>query len=238
MQQVAAELNHTATAFVRVAADEPAADWALRWFSPASELELCGHGTLATTHVLREAGAIDLRARFATRAGVLTAEVDANGAVTLDFPLARPTETAVRLGTALGVEPVEVCGTGALRDLLAVFPGESAVRAIAPDLAALAELTARENVRGVIVTSEADGAEYDFVSRFFAPAVGIDEDPVTGSAHTALAAYWSGRLGRDELVGYQASTRGGVVRAAVDGDRVRLTGSAVTVLEGELYVEG
>ncbi len=144
------------------------------------------------------------------------------------------------LADALGAILDATYGTGALGDLLAVVPDESAVRGLAPDFTALARLTRREGIRGVIVTaaaSDPDGG-YDFVSRFFAPAVGIPEDPVTGSAHTALAPYWSGRLGRDGLTGLQASPRTGLVHTAVHGDRVHLTGRAVTVLDGTLHQTG
>lgn len=233
MRQVAAEMNHPATAFARPAGE----DWDLRWFTTVVELDLCGHGTLATAHVLRGDGAIDGSVRFHTRrAGALTAEVAPDGTVTLAFPVARPSAATAPpdLAAVLGVETDEVYRTGALRDLLVVLPDETAVRAVVPDLTAMADLTSREDIRGIIVTAPADGEAHDFVSRFFAPALGIPEDPVTGSAHTALAPYWSGRFGRDELVGYQASARGGFVRTTLAGDTVRLSGKAVTVLDAVL----
>lgn len=161
-----------------------------------------------------------------------------DGWITLDFPIAELTERPVPDGlvAALGVVPEAVYGTGKLRDLLVVLGDEAAVRGLVPDFEQVTEVTEREDLRGIVSTAPADGTAYDFVSRFFSPADGLPEDPVTGSAHTALAPYWAKRLGRDELVGYQASARGGLVRAVPSGDRVYLTGRAVTVLDGELLV--
>jgi PhzF family phenazine biosynthesis protein len=242
MQQVAAEVNQAETAFARpteAGTEVAEADWDLRWFTPAVEVNLCGHATLATAHALRADGAwatdggrADVR--FATRSGVLIANAGDGGSIVLDFPVARPVAAAApaELAKALGVEPTEVHATGALGDLLVVVDSEEVVRGLEPDLAVLAELTVRENLRGVMVT--AASSEYDFVSRFFAPGTGIAEDPVTGSAHTALAPYWAQRLGRERLTGFQASRRGGVVLVELHGDRVHLIGNAVTVIDGEL----
>jgi PhzF family phenazine biosynthesis protein len=236
LQQVAAEVNLAETAFALPAPEEPGADWRLRWFTPATEVDLCGHATLATAHVLYGTGAAAGTVRFATPSGVLTVHPAGSGAITLDFPAA--TLAAVPapegLAAALGAEPAEVHATGSLGDLLAVFPDAKTVRALTPGLPAVAHLGGR----GVIATAPAeDGAGHAFVSRCFYPAMGIPEDPVTGSAHTALAPYWSARLGRDELTGFQASPRGGLVRTALHGDRVHLTGHAVTVIEGDLLPE-
>jgi len=224
MQRVAAELNLSETAFAHPRAD---GDWALRWFTPTVEVDLCGHATLATAHVLHGDGLASEAVRFHTRSGVLTAAVGER--ITLDFPASPVTAASVDLSSALGAEPAEVHHVAALRELLAVFQDEQTVRTLAPDLAAVAHL---EGLRGVVVT--APGAGFDFVSRVFLPAAGIPEDPVTGGAHTALAPFWAERLGRGELVGYQASARGGVVRTRVRGDRVHLTGGAITRLDGEL----
>jgi PhzF family phenazine biosynthesis protein len=176
--------------------------------------------------------------RFMSRSGVLVAHTAQDGTITLDFPAAPVSETPAPegLAEALGATPQATCATGALGDLLAVLDDEAAVRALAPDLAAIARIARRDGIRGVIATASASGADagYDFVSRFFAPAEGIPEDPVTGSAHTALAPYWSSRLGRDGLTGLQASQRGGLVRTSMHGDRVHLTGQAVVVLDGTL----
>ena len=237
MQLVAAEMKHAETAFARPS-DAEDADWDLRWFTPAVEVELCGHATLATTHAMAADGLVDGKVRFSTRSGILTAEVGPDGAITLDFPAAPPiaAEPPAGLAEALGAEPVAVYRTGSLGDLLSVLPDEKAVRAIAPDFAAVAQITTREEIRGLIVTAAAEDpkAGYDFVSRLFAPAYGIPEDPVTGSSHTVLAPYWAARLGRDHLVGFQASARGGLLHVVPDGDRVLLTGRAVTVLDGTL----
>jgi PhzF family phenazine biosynthesis protein len=236
LQQVAAELNLSETAFAHPLTGDPDAGWALRWFTPATEVGLCGHATLATAHVLRTTGAAGGLIAFRTRAGVLTADTDGDGTITLDFPAAPlSVESAPEgLTEALGAAPLAVLDTGPdCGDLLVELADEAAVRALAPDFAALARLSQR----GVIATAAAadPAAGYDFVSRGFFPAVGIDEDPVTGSAHTALAPFWSDRLGRAELAGWQASARGGLVRTRLDGDRVRLTGAAVTVVDGELH---
>ncbi len=239
MQQVAAEMNLSETAFAHPLEDGGEVDWALRWFTPAVEVDLCGHATLATAHALHCDGMAKRTVRFASRSGVLLAHAEDDGAITLDFPAAPPTAIAPPEGLAgaLRAAPVSVHGTGGLGDLLVVLPDEAAVRALAPDFGALTEVTGRDETRGVIVTAAAADPDrgYDFVSRFFAPAAGIPEDPVTGSAHTALAPYWSARLGRDRLTGLQVSARGGLVRTAVAGDRVHLTGRAVTVLDGELH---
>jgi PhzF family phenazine biosynthesis protein len=239
MQQVAAEMHLSETAFALPLPQPADADWALRWFTPAVETNLCGHATLATAHALHSDRGIPGTVRFSSRSGVLVAHTQQDGTITLDFPAAPATDVAVPdgLAEALGAEPDATYGTGALGDLLAVLPDEAAVRAVDPDLTALARLARRDGIRGVIVTAAAseEGRGYDFVSRFFSPAEGIPEDPVTGSAHTALAPYWSGRLGRDGLTGLQASARTGLVRTAVHGDRVHLTGHAVTVLDGTLH---
>jgi PhzF family phenazine biosynthesis protein len=229
MQHVAAELNLSETAFAH---PRPDGDWSLRWFTPTVEVDLCGHATLATAHALMTDGRVADVVRFHTRSGVLSVRVGEE--ITLDFPAAT-TEPATNAGlaAALGAEPAEVHWVGALRELLAVFDDPRTVRELAPDLTAVSRL---EGVRGVIVTARSDDRRSDIVSRVFLPSVGIPEDPVTGGAHTALAPFWSRRLGRAELVAYQASARGGLLRLRVRGDRVELTGRAVTVLDGELLV--
>ncbi|MFE9694959.1 PhzF family phenazine biosynthesis protein [Micromonospora sp. NPDC005806] len=238
MRRVAAEMN-LETAFAHPLPETSNADWALRWFTPAGEANLCGHATLATAHALYSDHATPSTVRFASPGGILIANTRHDGTITLDFPAAPPTEAPAPDGIAdaLGAEPEATYRTGALGDLLAVVGDEATVRALSPDFAALARLTRREVIRGVIATAPAAHRDsgYDFVSRYFAPANGIPEDPVTGSAHTALAPYWSHRLGRDRLTGLQASTRTGLVHTAVHGDRVHLTGHAVTVLDSVLH---
>jgi PhzF family phenazine biosynthesis protein len=227
MQSVAREMNLSETAFLEVQAD----GYNLRWFTPAVEVDLCGHATLASAHVLFELGYVppEGEARFHTRSGLLTA-TQSEGWIALNFPAepAVPVATPAELARALGVEPVFV-GRSRI-DYLVEVASEGVVRALRPDFALLAQLP-----RGVIVTSRADvSVEYDFVSRFFAPAVGVNEDPVTGSAHCTLGPYWGARLGKGRLSAYQASARGGVVRVGLKGERVTLGGQAVTVLRGEL----
>ncbi len=227
MQALAADFNLAATAFVWPAGGA----YALRWFSPTHELRLCGHGTLASAHVLYERGeaAADAPLAFDALAGRLTARKRGQ-LIELDFP-SQPS-TAVdpppALADALGETPVRV--ERAELDYLVELPSADAVRATRPDFAALRTVDAR----GVIVTARADREDADFVSRFFAPSVGIDEDPVTGSAHCCLAPYWQRALGRTSMVGKQLSQRGGTVHVEVDGERIRLAGAAVTVARGEL----
>jgi PhzF family phenazine biosynthesis protein len=238
MLQLAAEL-HLETAFAQPMSPGADTDWALRWFTAAGESNLCGHATLATAHVLQRHHAAPSTIRFASSFGVLIAHTRHDGPITLDFPAAFPTQTAAPdgLAGALGARPQATYRTGAMGDLLAVLADEATVRALVPDLGALADLTRRDGIRGIIATAAAADPErgYDFVCRYFAPAGGIAEDPVTGSAHTALGPYWSARLGRDRLAGLQVSTRTGLVGTAVHGDRVHLTGHAVTILEGALH---
>ena len=231
MQAVAAEMNLSETAFL---VRRPDGAFNLRWFTPAVEVALCGHATLAGAHVLWETGALqpDEPARFHTRSGLLTA-ARRNGWLELDFPAtpAPPAEPPSGLGAALGVVPRYV-GINVF-DYLVEVESEAIVRSLRPDFTALGRLP----VRGVIVTAAAASPEFDFVSRFFAPAVGVNEDPVTGSAHCCLAPFWAGRLGKTAMIAYQASARGGVVRvrlASPGADRVLLGGQAVTVLVGEL----
>jgi PhzF family phenazine biosynthesis protein len=230
LQNVAAEMNLSETAFLRRLGD---GDWSLRWFTPAIEVDLCGHATLASAHALWEEGLLPRgeTVRFQTRSGLLTA-ANAGDWIELNFP-ATPAEAAQApegLLEGLGVTPLWV---GRNRfDYLVEVASEDNVRALKPDFAQLGRVRAR----GVIVTSRSSTPEYDFVSRFFAPQAGVDEDPVTGSAHCTLAPYWSSRLGRTRLTAYQASRRGGVLQTEIDGDRVRIAGRAVTVLRGELDV--
>lgn len=229
MQAVAAEMNLSETAFVR---SLPGGGYALRWFTPEVEVDLCGHATLATAHVLWECGDAprtdDLR--FDTASGPLTATLS-HGAIELDFP-ATPAERCpppAGLLEALGLEGAEWFGRSRF-DVLVDVGAEEVVRGIEPDFAALRSV----DVRGIMVTAPSGDQAFHFVSRFFAPREGIDEDPVTGSAHCCLGPYWGERLKHDELVGYQASARGGVVRVRLAGDRVLLGGRAVTVVEGIL----
>ena len=233
MQSVAAEMNLAETAFLRARGKD---EFDLRWFTPLVEVDLCGHATLASAHRLWEVGLADGTIRFHTRSGVLTAARDGAG-IELDFPALPPVEMPPpsELADALRAPFVWV-GKNEGDDLLVEMPDERSVRNLEPDFAALSHIPAR----GVVTTAEAERpaeSGYDFVSRFFAPRVGIDEDPVTGSAHCALAPFWSDRLGRSELVGYQASARGGIVHTKITGGRVILGGRAVTVWKGELLVE-
>jgi PhzF family phenazine biosynthesis protein len=230
MQQVAAEMNLSETAFVY----REGGNFRLRWFTPLVEVALCGHATLAPAHVLWETGQVPAGQpiAFNTLSGVLTA-TQKQDLIELDFPL-KPTEEAAPpdgLAKALGAAIVRA-GRSQF-DWLVEVESEAVLRGLKPDFAALAHLP----VRGVIVTSKPAGSGFDFVSRFFAPAVGITEDPVTGSAHCSLADWWRRKLGKVEMLGYQASARGGVVRVCVAGDRVFLGGRAVTVVRGELLAD-
>ncbi|MEV4333976.1 PhzF family phenazine biosynthesis isomerase [Streptomyces sp. NPDC049597] len=235
LQDVAEEVNLSETAFAHPLPGGGEADWALRWFTPVAEVDMCGHATLATAHVLHSTGTASGTVRFSARCGILTATAHEDGAITLDFPTAPLTPVPVPDGVAkaLGAEVLSAHDTGEhVGDLLVELSDEATVRSLTPDFAALVT----HSGRGVIATAAAadPSAGYDFVSRGFFPRLGIDEDPVTGSAHTALAPFWSARKGRDELTGLQASARSGLVRTALRGERTLLTGRAVTVIDGEL----
>ncbi|KAA0227022.1 PhzF family phenazine biosynthesis protein [candidate division KSB1 bacterium] len=227
MQQVAAEMNLSETAFLTRRED----GFNLRWFTPVTEVALCGHATLASAHVLWETGLISSheQARFHTLSGLLTAERQEDW-IQLDFPTtpAAPAAAPPGLAEALGAKPV-FAGKNKF-DYLIELENEEQVRQLKPDCRLLAGIPAR----GVIVTSRSQNSEFDFISRFFAPAAGIDEDPVTGSAHCCLGPFWSERLQKTDMLAYQASRRGGVMKVGVRHNRVLLGGQAITVLRGEL----
>ncbi|MBS1707409.1 MAG: PhzF family phenazine biosynthesis protein [Armatimonadetes bacterium] len=231
MQGLAMEMNQAETAFLV----PQGARYGLRWFTPTVEVDLCGHATLASAHYLWESGEVprDKTIEFETRSGILTA-TSSTGAggpfqLTLDFPVDRPVATtASEVVAALGAQAVWQ-GAGQL-DWFVEVPSQTDLVALQPDLAALA----KTGLRGVVVTAKADDPAIDFVSRFFAPQSGIDEDPVTGSAHCALTPYWSQRLGRTELQAMQLSERKGLLACRLAGDRVTLTGQARTTLVGTL----
>ncbi len=229
MQEVAAEMNLSETAFLHRERD----GFRLRWFTPTVEVALCGHATLASAHTLWEAGylfPVEV-ARFYTLSGLLTAR-PREGWIELDFPAVRaePAAPTPELLAALGTE-ARFVGRNQF-DYLVEVESSEVVQALSPDFAQLRRLP----VRGVMVTAQDSEGRYDFVSRFFGPGAGIDEDPVTGSAHCCLAPYWAQKLGKSAMTAYQASARGGLVRVEVVGDRVLLLGQAVTVLRGTLHV--
>lgn len=229
MQNVAKEMNLSETAFLV----RQGAGFQLRWFTPAVEVSLCGHATLASAHILWETRILGEpeTARFDTLSGVLTAKKMGSW-IELNFPATPEQEVDVPpgLGEALGVQP-QYCGQNQY-DYLVKVESEEQVLNLVPDFKMLKQL----EVRGIMVTSEATRPGFDFVSRFFAPGAGIDEDPVTGSAHCCLAPFWANRLGKAELIAYQASPRGGVIKVRVAGDRILLSGQAVTTLEGVFLV--
>ncbi|MGH9368353.1 MAG: PhzF family phenazine biosynthesis protein [Thermoanaerobaculia bacterium] len=231
LANVARELNLSETAFLRPLGNA----WSLRWFTPSVEVDLCGHATLGSAHALWEAGLADPHRplRFETKSGPLGA-VRRAGRIELDFPSEPPlaAEVPARIYEALGVSSALWSGRNRL-DYLLELESEGALRALDPDFRALTEASLPG--RGVIVTARPESKGHDFVSRYFAPAAGIDEDPVTGSAHCCLGPYWAARLDKTELSGYQASARGGTVGVRVgEGGRVTLIGQAVTVTRGEL----
>ena len=227
MQAVAREMNLSETAFLQQQKD----GFGLRWFTPLVEVELCGHATLASAHILWETGllAAERQARFHTLSGLLKASLRDDN-IEMDFPAtpAQPVDLPSELRDALGVVPKYVGRSK--HDYLIEIDSEAELRGLRPDFERLKTL----GVRGVMVTSRAISPDYDFVSRFFAPGAGIDEDPVTGSAHCCLGPFWSKRLGKYELRAFQASARGGEVRVRVEGSRVVLIGRAITVIRGEL----
>jgi len=227
MQRVAEEMNLSETAFLIKEKD----GYNLRWFTPTVEVELCGHATLASAHVLWEQGFLkdDEEAHFSTLSGWLHAH-RSNGWIEMDFPAEPAVEEAPpkELTRALDV-PITWVGQNRF-DYVIEVDSETTVRALIPDFHKLKQLP----VRGICITAPSAASEFDFVSRFFAPSVGITEDPVTGSAHASLGPYWAKRLGKTELIAYQASRRGGIIRVGVEGDRVRIGGQAVTVMQAEL----
>ncbi|WP_254509162.1 PhzF family phenazine biosynthesis protein [Anatilimnocola floriformis] len=227
MQSVAAEMNLAETAFVRRVGGE----YELRWFTPTIEVDLCGHATLASAHAMWFAGIVpgDSAIHFQTRSGVLTCARNGDF-IELDFPATPPTPISPPLGlaAALGAEPREVLQTKF--DYVAIFDSAEVVRSLRPDFRALGAYP----VRGIVVSALADDSQFDIVARFFGPAAGIDEDPVTGSAYCGLLPYWSSILNRNEMTAYQASRRGGMIRLRQNGDRVILGGQAVVIWQGEL----
>ena len=226
LQAIANENNLSETAFLVPGNGA----YALRWFTPLAEVDLCGHATLASAHVVFRHLQPDADSvAFETRSGRLAVTRGDDG-LTMDFPAlaANPVEIPADLSAGLGVAPEAVFAD---MDYLALFETEAQVRAIEPDMTALTRLDER---RGIIVT--APGEDADFVSRFFCPRLGVPEDPVTGSAHCMLAPFWADRLGRTTLRARQVSARGGVVRCTVDGERVRLSGRAAQYLEGTITV--
>jgi predicted PhzF superfamily epimerase YddE/YHI9 len=235
MQSVAAELRHSETAFVTPTGEGAGENrWHLRWFTPALEVDLCGHATLATAHVL---GGDNI---FHTRSGDLRTSTSGDGWIRMDFPADPPSpiEPGDDLRRALGATEIVAAARG-VSDILVQVASAEAVRAARPDMAALARIP----VRGVIVTARADvesldvdSIDVDIVSRCFYPAAGVPEDPVTGSAHCTIAAWWGPLLGRDKLAARQLSPRGGTLKLSLEGDRVRLEGQAVTILEGRIRV--
>lgn len=228
LQNIAMEMNLSETAFVW-RQDE---DFQLRWFAPKMEVDLCGHATLATSHALKEAGwATADEITFHTKSGPLKAGFQ-NNRITLDFPSKPQSESPApeNLLESLGVSPTYVGKNGF--DHFVVVESQAMVESAKP----IFDLLKRVKTRGVILTAVSSDPQFDFVSRFFCPLIGVDEDPVTGSAHVCLAPYWQSILGKDEMVGYQASERGGVVHTKINGERVELTGDAVTVIEGTLRI--
>lgn len=231
MQAIASEMNLSETAFPARRGD---GDWDLRWFTPAAEVDLCGHATLATAHVLFSEGLVSGESiTFHTRSGPLTCSRHGAGGIVMDFPAApaTPCEPIDGLADALGVT---VLDQGRAFDVIAQVDSPATVAALDPDQSALAQL----DTRAVIVTAagDIDDGPADFVSRVFAPRVGIAEDPVTGSAHCISGPWWAERLGLTTMQAHQVSPRGGRLGVQVDGERVVLTGSAVTVLDGTLQV--
>jgi len=227
-QAVAREMNLSETAFLEKRAD---GGYTLRWFTPAVEVDLCGHATLASAHILWESGELSAghKALFHTRSGILSA-VKQGDWIEMDFP-SEPEKAADAPAALIEALGAKLAYTGRNRfDYLVEVEHEDIVRGLSPDMTRLKKV----DTRGVIVTSRSRMAGYDFVSRFFAPAVGVDEDPVTGSAHCCLGPYWGGKLGKKVLRAYQASSRGGTLRVGLRDDRVLIGGQAVTVLRADL----
>ncbi|ABP66287.1 phenazine biosynthesis protein PhzF family [Caldicellulosiruptor saccharolyticus DSM 8903] len=227
MQNIAMEMNLSETAFLQNQGDY----YLLRWFTPETEVDLCGHATLASAHILWEEGYVEKEKEivFHTKSGILKAKREGEY-ITLDFPLEEPKATSVPeyLVKALNI-PLLYVGKNRM-DYLVETESEEILRNLKPDF----ELLKKVDTRGVIVTAKSSSPEFDFVSRFFAPKVGVNEDPVTGSAHTALAPYWSKKLQKTQLVAYQASKRGGVLKLRIDDQRVYISGKAITFFKAEI----
>lgn len=234
MQNIALEMNLSETAFLERKED---GSFNLRWFTPKKEVDLCGHATLASAHILWEIGILktDQEARFNTKSGLLKAK-KAHDWIELDFPKEEDSEVNTYPDTlvqSLGIKNEDIKYIGKNRMDYIIEVDEKTVYRMKPNFSTLIEIP----MRGVIVTGYSSSNEHDFVSRFFAPAYGVNEDPVTGSAHCCLAPYWQRKIGKSNLVGYQASERGGTVRVSTNGDRVQLAGKAVTVFEVRVVAE-
>jgi PhzF family phenazine biosynthesis protein len=229
MRNMALEMNLSETAFLVPRED----GYSLRWFTPAIEVDLCGHATLASAHILWEQGFVspDEEIHFHTRSGLLSARLNEDDWISLDFPakIVKPVPVPDRLFEGLHIESARFVGSNKM-DYLVEVESEDQVRGLVPEQSKLKKI----NIRGVIVTARAQTPGYDFVSRFFAPGAGVDEDPVTGSAHTALTPYWSSKLGKKEMTAYQASARGGILQVVDRGERVEIRGQAVTVFTAEI----
>ncbi|MEM9772938.1 MAG: PhzF family phenazine biosynthesis protein [Chloroflexota bacterium] len=240
MQKVAAEMNLSETAFVAPNVDPFKRVWQLKWFTPATEVELCGHATIATAHVLFSEGYVKPNepARFDTLSGELSAIKNTGSWIELNFPtssLQDITVPAEQVEAAIGTKPVAIKKASFDQefDWLIELPSSQAVRDFKVDVTAIAKLGGR----GVCITSQGgaeDNGKPDFVSRFFAPNVGVDEDPVTGSAHCYLSAYWAKKLNKTELTAHQVSSRGGTLKITLDGKRTKISGRAVTIFKGNL----
>jgi len=236
MQAIAAEMNLSETAFLHRLGDREEEGFSLRWFTPTTEVDLCGHATLASAHVLWSEGYLSdsQTAKFKSQSGWLSAQKKADGWIELDFP----TQPVVRSGHVMPQLVKALCCQGNIRSVhkseanyLIETHSEKSVREMTPDFAEIQKIP----TQGIIVTAAADGDTYDFVSRYFAPAVGINEDPVTGSAHTSLAPYWQEKLGKSVMLAQQVSERGGIIKVeCAQADRVLISGQALTVLKGEL----
>lgn len=230
MRNIAAEFNLSETAFIAPTSDPHR--FGLRWFTPKEEVRLCGHATLAAVAYLSSTFGAPARLQFDTLSGVLASNINFEGRIELDFPANSlyPVASSHDWVSILGEAPADTWVAG--DDILVVLDSAESVRRLTPNFVELAQI----NCRGVIVTSASDDSRYTCVSRMFAPRIGISEDPVTGSAHCALAVYWQNRLGISSITGYQASQRGGVVYARYVNDRVILSGEAHRVMEGKLYL--
>ena len=227
MQKIATEMNLSETAFLM----KEEKGYHLRWFTPLMEVDLCGHATLASAFVLyyKDLVRINDLICFRSRSGELNASV-ADGWITLNFPAfeERPFLETERLGKILGIHPIEVVKSG--ENVIVELKSSKEIRQLKPDIIQLLKLP----MHGLVVTARSDLPEFDFISRYFAPWAGINEDPVTGSAHACLGPYWEKRLKKKKMNAYQASTRGGVVKVETLGNRVLLSGQAVMIFEGEL----
>ena len=238
MQALAAENNLSETAFVVARPDGPGSDYDLRWFTPVSEVDFCGHATIASAHVMLTELKKPSPINFHTKIGRLTVSLNSSG-YEMSAPAFAMDEIELTAAFRTTFNDLPLAAWQSRKNIFLMLPSADAVAAFKPDFSAIKALSVQKGVDdGVIIMAAGDGrfSKYDFVSRYFVPAFGIDEDPVTGSNHASLAPFWSERLGKTDMLAYQASARGGELKLRLEQDKVYITGQAITYMRGEFYL--